>query len=222
MSLWNSIRGVLGSKPAAMERSPAKLYVVEGDRVADSRGGDRMGPVERVQVLQRLSQFSEREQVKIDVVLGGRALREVAYGEKFGPLTVYYAEQQSALVDQISKLFEDGGGKGSVVVIASDRQVEERIANLGGRMLRVSSLKKALEGGSGGGEQGGGRDNGGNRQQRNGGGRPRRGGERGDRGDRRDRRPQSQQPNQTRSENQSSQTEPGAETTVKNLIDLVE
>ena len=224
MSLWDSLRGVLGGKPGASGPESGRSCIVDGEKLLEGRGG---GPVERVQTLQRLAQFVEREQIKLQVVFAGRPLREVANGGSFGTIKVYFSEQASGISDQILKLARDAGR--SVLVVTSDKNTDETLVAEGFATMRVSTLRKALDPNQG--EQGGGgrRDHG----RRN---RPPR------RGDRRDRGPggqhggQGQQGSAEDSQDGGSQgrddadqddsrersNQPGNQTTVKNLIDLVE
>ena len=214
MSLWESIMGIVGGKSAG--GSTAKSCVIDGERLMDGRGG---GPVERVQVLQRLAQFSEREQLKCQVVFAGRPLREVAHGGDFGPLKVYFAEQASGISEQVESLARSGAGRQSVVV-TSDKELEDRLVGRGAQVMRTSTLRKAMDPSNLGGGEGGSmgrRDHGGRRGGRDRGGRDRR--------DRRDGPPSQQQQDQRprRDESsQSDQTNSGSEPSVKNLIDLVE
>jgi hypothetical protein len=184
--------------------------------LAESRGAG-VGPVERLQVLKRLAQFAGREQIRVQAIVGGRPLREVNHGGNLDGVTVYFAENAQDATDQIAKLY-----RGGAVVVTSDAQIEERIAGLGGQTIKISTLRKAIEG-----DGGGGQEIRGDRSQRRRGDRPPRRdrGERGDRGDRDqrprpDREPQGQdsEPQEQRPE----RSEPRGDSSVNNLIDLVE
>lgn len=219
MSLWANISKLFGGSGGGA-RAGFRTCVVDAERLADSRGGG-IGPVERLQSLQRLAQFASREQVRVQAVLCGRPLREVAHGEELNGVRVFYVEQASAIGDQIAKLAGSG-----MLAIVGDTATEQKMASRGIATLKCTTLRKALsEGGEGGGQEPRGDRHGMRRR----GDRPRRDrGNRGDRGDRpdrggdRERRPD-QAPREPAQESATaSRPEPGNETTVKNLIDLVE
>ena len=230
MSLWDSLRGVLGAKPGVSGRESGRSCVVDGEKLLEGRGG---GPVERVQTLQRLAQFVEREQVKLQVVFAGRPLREVANGGAFGTIKVYFSEQASGISEQIQTLARDAGR--GVLVVTSDKNLEETMQAEGHSTMRVSTLRKALDPNQGGEHGGGGgrRDHGrrrdrGPRRDRRGG--PGGGGQQGGPGGEHD---QSQDSGGTEGGDQAAgesdsnrghreKSQPGNQTTVKNLIDLVE
>jgi hypothetical protein len=218
MSFWDNVKGLLGGKPGGVARDADRLYIVDVERLAESRGG--VGPVERVQALQRLAQFAAREKIRVQAVVGGRPLREVAHGEELNGLPVYYSEEAGGAAEQILKLYKPGA-----LVITSDAQVEERIRSRGGETMRTSTLRKAIEGeGGGGGGQDGRGDRGPRRRQDR---PPRRDrGDRGDRPDRGDHRPQPprepQGPEGETSPPPASRPPSSTDTTVKSLIDLVE
>ena len=232
MSLLNSIKSIFGAGGVSVSRDANRLYVVDAERLAEGRGGS-IGPVERLQSLQRLAQFAAREKIRIVAVLSGRPLREVANGDEFNGVKVYYVEQASAIGDQIAKLCT-----GSALAVVGDAQTEQKIRSRGNETIKTSTLRKAFsEGGEGGGEQ---RGDGRNFRRRDRGDRPRRdrgdrgerGGDRGDRGNREPREPREpratdSQPGEAPQSQQQPQRERGndqggGDPSVKSLIDLVE
>ncbi|HEY8240134.1 MAG TPA: NYN domain-containing protein [Kiritimatiellia bacterium] len=230
MSFWDSIGSLFkgGGKPSAA-RDGSRKYILDGERMLDNRGGEKPGPLDRFQLLQRMAQFAEREGLKMQVVFAGRPLREAANGSAYNGVQVYYVEQASGIVDQLDKLVRRAGR--NAVVITSDNQAEARAREFGASSMRTSTLRKALEGGNG--EQGGGHEDGRNGRRRQ---RPPRGGRRDHRRpDDRDRppraddsvagggdQPEQQQQDQDQEHDRNREREPAADTTVKNLIDLVE
>ncbi len=164
MGFLDSIKSMLGGGPAAgSARETDRTIVVDAEKMADSREG-RTGPVERVQALQQLSRFAEREKIEIIAVLNGRPLREVAHGEAFNKIRVFYAEASGTVADQLEKVASDV--RGPKMVVTNDKQLETRLAQRGIPTLRVSTLRKAFEGGGegGGGDGGRGRDRRSNRR----------------------------------------------------------
>ncbi len=228
MGLLDSIKSVFGGGAADNGRDTDRIYIVDAEKLADGRDG-RTGPVERFRAIQQLSRFAEREKVTIVAVVGGRPLREVANGDEYNGVRVFYAEENNSIADQVEKTL--GSFSKRAVVVTNDKQLEARLADRGIATLRVSTLRKAFEGG----DSGNGRDGNG-RGDRNGRARDRR--DRGDRGDRGDRRrggrpdrPRTQEPNAEPAENAGDDSAIGAEPqpssprptdTVDGLIDRVD
>jgi predicted RNA-binding protein with PIN domain len=221
MSFWDSIGGIFkgGGKPSAA-RDTGRTYILDGERMLEGRGGNSAGPLDRFQLLQRMAQFSEREGIKMQVVFAGRALREVANGAAYNGVQVFYVEQPANVIDQLDKLARRAGR--NVVVITSDQQVEARVREIGAYNMRTSTLRKALEGNGESGEDRRDRGDRGDRRRQ----RPPRGGRRPDNRQQQDDRPRSDdslegtgQEDQQRERDRSGSA---VDTTVKNLIDLVE
>ncbi len=165
MGLFDSIKSVFGGSGGSGGRDADRVFIVDAEKLADTREG-RVGPVERFRAIQQLSRFAEREKLDIIAVVGGRPLREVAHGEAFNGVRVFYVEENSTLADQIEKTLGQTRGR-KPVVITNDKQLETRLQQRGITTMRVSTLRKAFEGeGGGGGENGRGR---GERRNRRGG-----------------------------------------------------
>lgn len=198
MSLLNSIKSFFDGGPAVgpSARDASRVYLVDAEKLADSREGQgRMGPQERFHAVQLLSRFAEREQIKVVAVLGGRPLREVAHGDEFNGVRVFYVEAEKTMADQIQHVL-DRELRGRAVVVTNDKQLEAKLIERGISTLRVSSLRRALDSNNNG-EGGGGDGGGGGRDRRDRGdrgGRDRR--SRGPRPDRQDRPAQNNQPSQ--------------------------
>lgn len=209
--------------------SARKVCVVDGDRLA---GGDRVGPGERFQALNKLARYAGREELKIKVVFGGRPLREAGDGDDYNGVEVFYGETAEDVRKRLTKLMNATGG---AILVTSDQAFESELSARGYATMRLSTLRKAMEnstseGGSGreggGGERTGGRDRDGGR---------RRGGRgRGRGGDRRPRPSQEGEGGggggggQAAEEGSAPRADAGsapqsnANSAVKNLIDLVE
>lgn len=153
MGLLDSIKSVLGGGTGSAARETDRVYVVDAEKLADTREG-RTGPVERFRAIQQLSRFAEREKVEIVAVVGGRPLREVAHGEAFNGVRVFYVEENSSLADQLEKTLGEVRGR-KPVVVTNDKHLETRLIERGITTMRVSTLRKAFEGGGeGGGDRG--------------------------------------------------------------------
>lgn len=215
MGLFDSIKSVFGGAGNG-GRDADRIYIVDAEKLADSRDG-RTGPVERFRAIQQLARFADREKVQIIAVLGGRPLREVANGESLNNVRVYYVEENSSVADQMEKTIGSVSSS-KAVAITNDKQLDERLVARGIATLRISTLRKALEGGNG--------DSDGN------GNRGRGRGDRNERGERRERRrgprpdrPRSQEPQQGESSEESaapaSESAPRSDETVDGLIDRI-
>lgn len=227
MSLLDSLKSVFAGKPSVGGREGGGSFLVDAEKLAESREGQgRLGPVERFQAIQQLSRLAEREKVEVVAVVGGRPLREVAHGEAFNGVKVFYVEAEGTLADQMLKVLGGEMRGRRPVVITNDKQLDAKLASQGVATMRVSTLRKAFE--NGGGEGGG---NGGDRQQQR---RQRRGprpdrGDRGDRGDRPERQdrpaPQDQQGREPESRGERPAPEESSSRssdTIDNLIDRVD
>ncbi len=199
-----------------------KIYIIDAAQLSGG-GNERLGPREQVQVLQQLSRFVEKEKIGVQAVFEGRALREVAHGENYGGVQVFFADNTANLHKLLLALLKKSR---NAVLVTGTRQVEERAISMGALTLRPSTFRKAFENGGGGGERGGER-----------GGRERR------RGDRRrqprqqraaqetqaqqapqqgDVKPESAAPANGAGEKPPQGNPPKANDPVRNLIDLVE
>lgn len=125
-----------------------KLHIVDAAQLSGG-GNDRLGPRDQIQVLQQLSRFAEKEKICIQAVFEGRALREVAHGENYGEIQVFFAENaihvQNLLLDLLKKSLKSK----QTVVVTSNRTVEERASAMGGLTMRPSTFRKAFENGAG-------------------------------------------------------------------------
>lgn len=211
MSLLGKITAILGGGTGN------RICVVDGDRLA---GGDRVGPGERFQALNRLSRFVSREGLEGIVVFGGRPLREAEDGATFNGVQVLYAETADEVKARLLKSLSRAGA-GQALLVTSDQALEAECVGRGYAVMRASTLRKAMEApGESGDRQGGGRDRDGRRGRGRGRGGPRRGSSNRDgSGNRGPSDAEGQPPRETESSGASGG---GADPTVKNLIDLVE
>ena len=207
-----------------------KLYIIDAAQLSGS-GSERLSPRDQVQVLQHLSRFAEKEKIGVQAVFEGRALREVAHGENYGGVQVFFADTTANLQNLLLDLLKKGMRSKQAVLVTASRPVEERAISMGGMTMRPSTFRKAFENGGGGGDRG---DRGGDRGGRGGRGRDRRRGDRGDRQPRQQRPPQDQQAPQAGSAQPAApaggagvqpppqNNPPKGNDSVRDLIDLVE
>jgi hypothetical protein len=221
------LKAIFGGGSKAESTGTGRLCVIDGERMIEGR---EAGPGDRFQTLQRLAKFHEREKIKMQVVFGGRPLREAEHGAEFNGVKVFYTEQGQNYIDAFMGIAKEAARRDSIMVITNDLEIEKRAVEMGAVTLRTSTLRKAFEsegggeggfrGGEGRGEGGGfrGGDRGGRRRGGRGGRSRGPGGERGG-------RPQ-QGGDQPAGETQSGGGEGGGRQqgggNVSNLIDLVE
>jgi hypothetical protein len=231
MSIFDTIKSFF----AGGSRS-GRLYVVDAAQLAGGNS-ERLGPRDQVQVLQHLSRFAEKEKISVQAVFEGRELREVAHGENYGGVQVFFADSTANLQNLLLDLFKKGLRSKQAVLVTASRPVEERAISMGGSTMRPSTFRKAFENG-GGGDRG---DRGGDRGDR--GGRGGRGGRDRRRGPPRQQRgpqDQQQQPQQGQGQGGGQQqppppasggsneqqppqnNPPKGNDSVRDLIDLVE
>lgn len=222
------LKAIFGGGSKAESSGTGRLCVIDGERMIEGR---EAGPGDRFQVLQRLAKFHEREKIKMQVVFGGRPLREAEHGSEFSGVKVLYTEQGQNYVEAFLNIAKDAARRESIMVITNDIELEKKAVEAGAITLRASTLRKAFDGegersGEGRGEGGGGfrgGDRGGDRGRRRGGrgGRGRGpGGDRGDRGG----RPQGEQQGggETSGGGEGGGRQQQGGGNVSNLIDLVE
>jgi hypothetical protein len=143
MSIFNRIKAFF----AGGSRS-GKLYIIDAAQLAGG-GNERLGPRDQIQVLQNLSRFAEKENIGIQAVFEGRALREVAHGENYGGIQVFFAENAASVQNLLLDLLKKGLRSKQTVVVTSNRLVEERALSMGGSIMRPMTFRKAFENGGG-------------------------------------------------------------------------
>ena len=219
MSFFDAVKAFFGGGSRS-----GKLYIIDAAQLAGG-GNERLGPRDQVQVLQHLSRFAEKEKIGVQAVFEGRPLREVAHGENYGGVQVFFAENTANMQNLLLDLMKKGLRSRQAVLVTSSRPVEERAAAMGGMTMRPSTFRKAFENGGGGGDRGDRGDRGGRDSRR--------------RGDRR-RPPRHQRPPQEQSSQRPPEpsaapapaseqnpqpaqgNQPREKDSVRDLIDLVE
>lgn len=145
MSFWERLKDKLGGDS---EELSTAYHIVD---MAGLSAGGRPSPRDRVILLQKLAQFAEREQLRMCVVMEGRALREAPDGEVFKSIHVYYAESSEQLSDRIQQLARSNS---KAMVVTHRRDLEAWANQNGVETLRTSSLRRGLDESSGGGRGG--------------------------------------------------------------------
>jgi len=134
---WKLRRAVKGARSA--------YIVAGGDLNQELRARRRMAPREQLALLDRISRFARRENIKLFVVFESRPLRKVPHGAEYRQIGVFYSEGRNRLADTIVGLFQRLRRSTDVTVVTSDDQLEARIRRSGGKIMRSSTFRKALE-----------------------------------------------------------------------------
>jgi predicted RNA-binding protein with PIN domain len=153
MSLLSKISGLFKSGPSAGGSSKDRTYIVDGVALLDPRGnGSRISPRDMIGILHRLSRFALTEKIQVQVLFQGEPLRKAPEGEGFNGLEVFYAESDQTRPDRLMDLLKQGLKKsGGVTVITSGGELERKIMEAGGHVMRSITFRKALDTGDGGG-----------------------------------------------------------------------
>ncbi len=229
MSFMEKIKSMLFTPVGGAAKRNTRAYVVDGARLVDEKTGRRMAPRDQVQMLNALSRVAKQEGLEIQAVFeSDRPLREVEHGGEFNGVKVFFAPDNEQLVAMALKLCKSSGS----ALVSSGVTMESRATEAGIPVLCSSTFRKAfLQGGLPGGDRGGDRgDRGGDRDRRRGRDRRRDRGDRGDRGGNRPPREGEQGQSGEGSESQApseggsgeSQAPKEDNSSVRNLIDLVE
>jgi hypothetical protein len=99
-------------------------------------------PRNQLQLLRRLSRFSQREKVGMVVVLTGSPLHKAPAGKKFEEITVRYSKSPEAHAKYIVKIARS---KGSSAILVSGNASIEKIAGSGMKTMRMSTFRKAFD-----------------------------------------------------------------------------
>ena len=144
---------------------PARtVLVVDAISLNESMGmKGKVAPRNQLQMLRRLSRFSQREKLDVVVVLSGSPLNKAPAGKKFEEITVIYSKS----MDEHAKfLAKSASSRGSGAVLVSGNAKAEKLAGSGVSKLRVSTFRKAFDVG-GDSDSGNERDNSSNNRNRN-------------------------------------------------------
>ena len=130
----------------------SRIYLVDMSAiVAGKRNASRPGPGELVQALKRLARFAGKEQIKMVALATGKPLREVADGGTLDGIRVFFAESPENFPGLALKRVKQELRNQNVMVITSDRKLEEQVTRAGGQIMRGSTFRKALDAVAGGG-----------------------------------------------------------------------
>ncbi len=191
------------------------VIVMDGVSLNDAAGmKGSVAPRNQLQLLRRLSRFSEREKVELVVVLAGSPLHKAPAGKKFDEVMVLYSKTPEVHAKNVVKVAGSKGG--GAILVSSNVGIEKMALGAGTKTMRLSTFRKAFDIGGNGAEGGG------DRQDRGGG---ERGGNRnGNRSPRR-RQPRKgggEQPQQRKQERPPKKATSSEADAINELIDLID
>ncbi len=124
-------------------KSAKTVLVVDAVSLNESMGmKGKVPPRNQLQMLRRLSRFSQREKIEIIAVLSGSPLNKAPAGKKFEGIVVLYSKS----VDQHAKFIASTvSGKGSGAVLVSGNAATEKFAGRTTKKMRISTFRKAFD-----------------------------------------------------------------------------
>lgn len=128
---------------------PDRDYIIDATGILQQRRRTENGqgnPRDHAMILKELVRFASAEGIRLTVVFTGRPLREAADGSERRGVTINYAATTAALVQKVLLLVKKSSRRRSVVVLTSNPQIENAISSLDAECMRLSTLKKALDG----------------------------------------------------------------------------
>ncbi len=134
--------------------SAKTIMVVDAVSLSESAGmKGKVPPRNQLQILRRLSRFSQREKVAVVAVLTGAPLNKAPAGKKFEGITVIYSKSPDVHAKFLAKTV---AGKGANAVLVSGTAATEKVAANGVKKMRISTFRKAFDigGENEGGERG--------------------------------------------------------------------
>ena len=148
MSILHRIFGIRSRGSTRMEAK--QVCIVDANGFIEKRHREANGPPsprDNFYVLKNLAYFAQREDIEMTAVFIGRPLREAGEGESFKGVAVYYANDGKSLSQKIRRLTRSGTAHKEVIIMTNDRQVEQEAMKDGAQCIRLSTLKKAMNGG---------------------------------------------------------------------------
>lgn len=140
-----------GRRARGGSRMGAKqVCIVDANGFIDKRYRETNGqpsPRDNFYVLKNLAYFAQREGIEMVAVFIGRPLREAGNGDSFKGVTVYYVSEEKMLLQKISDLARSCPSSKDVIIITDDRQIEREAMQQGAQCMRLTTLRKGMEGG---------------------------------------------------------------------------
>ncbi len=139
-----SILGVFRKAFSDSESGTSTAVIDATALFAAQSGNSRPRPPEQVQLLKRLAEYGQKEELRLIAVFDSRPLRESPNGEDFRDVTTYYTTQSETMDDLMMRVFKKVGS--SSMVVTSNQTVEAKILRTGAQVMSPVTFKKALDG----------------------------------------------------------------------------
>jgi hypothetical protein len=143
------LRRIFSSR--SRDRTDSKqVCIVDANGFIEKRYREANGmpsPRDNFYVLKNLAYFAQREDIEMIAIFCGRPLREAGEGESFKGVAVYYANDEKSLSQKIRHLARSGTAHKEAVIITDDRQIEREAMKDGAQCMRLTTLKRGMEGG---------------------------------------------------------------------------
>jgi predicted RNA-binding protein with PIN domain len=122
------------------------MYLVDGNNVMGQRvGWHRDKPAAQRRLMAELARMSVEQNASLTVVFDGRPLEDVVDGSVVDGVTVYFARSGSDADDRIVELSRDALDPGQILAVTSDRQLRDRLQELGVETMRSGQFRRLLE-----------------------------------------------------------------------------
>jgi predicted RNA-binding protein with PIN domain len=122
------------------------MYLVDGNNVMGQRvGWHRDKPAAQRRLMAELARMSVEQNAGLAVVFDGRPLEDVVDGSVVDSVTVYFARPGSDADDRIVELSRDAPDPGQILAVTSDRQLRDRLQELGVETMRSGQFRRLLE-----------------------------------------------------------------------------
>ena len=123
------------------------MYLVDGNNVIGQRvGWHRDKPAAKRRLLVELAEMTQRLDVAVTVVFDGRPLNGVRDGSELDGVKVYFARTGSDADERIVELARDATDPEKILAVTSDKQLIDRLQQLGLETMRSGRFRKLLEG----------------------------------------------------------------------------
>ena len=122
------------------------MYLVDGNNVMGQRvGWHRDKPGAQRQLLVELAEMTRQQNVAVTVVFDGQPLDGINDGSNLDGVTVYFARSGSDADERIVELAQDAPEPGQILAVTSDRQLSDRLQQLGAETMRSGQFRRLLE-----------------------------------------------------------------------------
>ena len=122
------------------------MYLVDGNNVMGQRvGWHRDKPAAQRRLIAELAEMILRQNVAVTVVFDGKPLDGITDGSDVDGVTVYVARPGSDADNRIVELARAAPEPEQILAITSDRQLIDRLQELGVETMRSGRFRRLLE-----------------------------------------------------------------------------